>query len=67
MIAPVRLPETTARRASRRLRLARHFVAATLLRHSAEAAGPPIAAWKAWLFVGWFVLVTVVFGLAMMR
>lgn len=67
MIAPVRPPETGACRVGRRWRQARGFVAATLLNQPQAPTGPPIAAWKAWAFVGWLVLVTAVFGVSMLR
>ncbi|MCX7428273.1 MAG: hypothetical protein NTW96_21920 [Planctomycetia bacterium] len=66
MIAPLRPPDTTTRRVSRRLYQARDFVAATLLRPPPES-GPPIAAWKAWAFVAWLAVVTVAFAVSMWK
>ena len=56
MIAPLRNPpshETDS------LTRARRYVADTLLcrRVQRSAALPAIASWKAWLFVGWLILV----------
>jgi len=67
MIAPARPPETTTRRASRRLHQARDFVAAALLKQPSVESGPPIAAWKAWAFVAWLSIVTAAFAASMMR
>jgi hypothetical protein len=66
MIAPLRPPETTAGRVSRRLHQARDFVASTLLRKPSADVGPPIAAWKAWIFVAWLVIVTATFAVSML-
>lgn len=49
MIAPLRTDKKTP--ASRRIHAARAMIAAMLLPN--EPAAPPIAAWKAWLFVAW--------------
>ena len=67
MIAPLRPPDTTTRRVSRRLYQARDFVAATLLRQPPSESGPPIAPWKAWTFVAWLALVTVAFAVSMWK
>lgn len=64
MIAPLQTEAEPASEASSRFAAARAAVAAILLR-DAQAPAPPIAAWRAWLFVGWVGLVTVVYALVM--
>jgi hypothetical protein len=66
MIAPLRPPETTVGRVSRRLHQARDLVASTFLRQPSPDLGPPIAAWKAWTFVVWLVIVTAAFAASML-
>jgi hypothetical protein len=64
MIAP--LPTETERSpaASGTWAVARAAVAAILLR-GAETPPPPVVVWKAWLFVAWVGVVTVVYALLM--
>lgn len=61
MIAPLHTKKKTP--ASRRLRAARAMIAAMLL--PSEAPAPPIAAWKAWLFVVWIGMTVLVYALSM--
>jgi hypothetical protein len=62
MIAPLQTEERSP--ASARLSVARAAIAAILLR-GAPSPAPSVAAWKAWLFVGWVGFVTVVYALLM--
>jgi len=68
MIAP--LGRTDSERAKRRRRLhgAHRLVASVLLAHASEPTenAPPVAAWRAWLFAGWVLLVTGVYSAAML-
>ena len=60
MIAPIR--ETEAPRRSPAIRRAYRLVAGRLLKRGAVPDdAPPVPAWKAWLFVGWVVVVTTVY------
>ncbi len=65
MVAPI--PRTDDPSRSRRHRHAHHWVAGTLLRPRAGRAmsGPPVAAWKAWLFAGWVIAATSVYAATM--
>ena len=56
MIAPLRNPDSSE---TDSLTRARRYVADTLLsrRVHRAAAVPAIGSWKAWLFVGWLILV----------
>jgi hypothetical protein len=67
MIAPIQ--QTEPPRSSSELRRARHLVAATLLEQQPELAddAPPVRAWKAWLFVAWVTVTTVVYFAHMAR
>lgn len=58
MIAPLRTPESPSEEIDTLAR-ARRYVAEMLLSGSAagERRVPAIAAWKAWMFVGWITLV----------
>ncbi|HWB13257.1 MAG TPA: hypothetical protein VG826_28785 [Pirellulales bacterium] len=64
MIAPLQTETERSRAASGRFTAARAAVAAILLRDTGPPA-PAIAAWKAWLFVGWVGFVTIVYALLM--
>jgi hypothetical protein len=64
MIAPLQTETERSPAESGRFAVARAAVAAILLGNT-EAPAPPIAAWKAWLFVGWVAFVTVAYGLLM--
>jgi hypothetical protein len=66
MIAPA--SQTDGRPPSRGLRYARRLVASTLLRRRLPGWGnsAKIAAWKAWLFTAWVVVVTAVYGAYML-
>ena len=63
MIAP--LPTKPERNAPRRLASARAMVAAIFL-PSSEAPAPPIAAWKAWLFIAWVGVTLAAYALSML-
>ncbi len=67
MIAPLRPVETAPPETETQLRRARRLVARTLLGATADPHDrpPPVAAWVAWLFAGWVVLVAVLYFLAM--
>lgn len=55
MIAFIKPPEKTSR--SPRLRHVHHLLADALLSQPDDSdSAPPIARWKAWLFVGWLAL-----------
>jgi hypothetical protein len=55
MIAFIKPPEKSSR--SPRLHHVHHLLAETLLSASDAAnSAPPIARWKAWLFVGWLAM-----------
>ena len=64
MIAPLQTEADDSPAASGRWVTARAAVAAIFI-HDAQAPAPPIAAWKAWLFVGWVAFVTVAYALLM--
>ena len=68
MIAPLREPRESARRAqSEPLRIARRIVAAALLpRDDEQDRAPRIATWKAWLFAAWLALTAIAYGLSML-
>lgn len=57
-------PEHRSAAASPRLVVARAVVAAILLPNM-EPSAPPIAAWKAWMFVAWVGLVTITYAIFM--
>jgi hypothetical protein len=62
VIAPSRLTEETTPESG--LQSARRMVATVLFEHATPLAqkAPRLAAWRAWLFVGWIVAVAVVYG-----
>jgi hypothetical protein len=62
MIAPLQTKHGS--KPSRRLVTARAMVAAIFL-PSSEAPAPPIAAWKAWLFIAWIGLTLVTYAVSM--
>ena len=64
MIAPLQTEAERSLAESGRWAIARAAVADILLRDT-QSPAPPIAAWKAWLFVGWVAFVTVVYALLM--
>lgn len=65
MIAPLHTnPKRPTRSHSARMAAARAAVAAVLLR-DAQSPAVSIAAWKAWLYVGWIVFVIVMYALSM--
>lgn len=61
MIAPLRTKKKPP--TSPRLQAARAAIAAMFLPN--EAPAPPIAAWKAWLFVAWISLTLAAYALSM--
>lgn len=61
MIAPLRTEKKT--RTSRRLSAAHAMIAAMFLK--SQETPPPIAAWKAWLFMAWVVLTAIAYALSM--
>jgi hypothetical protein len=62
MIAPLQTEKKPP--ASRRLLAARAMIAAMFLPNS-EHAAPPVAAWKAWLFIAWLGLTLAAYALSM--
>jgi hypothetical protein len=62
MIAPLKTDKKPP--TSRRLVTARAMIAAMFL-SQCEAPVPPVAAWKAWLFMAWVGLTLVVYALSM--
>ena len=64
MIAPIRETKSKKQMTGRSIGTARQWVAATLCRGRVEPM--PIAAWKAWLFLGWIIFVTYRFGASML-
>jgi hypothetical protein len=65
MIAPLKSkPERHARAVSSRLAAARGIIAALFL-PAAQTVAPPIAGWKAWLFVAWMAMTLIFYALAM--
>lgn len=59
MIAPLR--DTTVSPSKRKLLRARMAVASALLPARKPATAPPLAAWKAWLWTAWIVLIAALF------
>jgi len=56
MIAFIRPPEKPSRSVG--LRHVHQFLAVTLLPRSEDSGfTPPVARWKAWLFIGWLMIV----------
>ncbi len=68
MIAPLEQMDTQTAQTRQRLRLARRLVAWTFFqqRHTPAENGPPIPAWRAWLFTAWVVIVTTVYFATML-
>jgi len=65
MIAPLPTKhEPGSHPVSRRLVAARAVIAAMFL-PSAEPQAPPIATWKAWLFIAWLTTTVLVYALVM--
>ncbi|MGD9127286.1 MAG: hypothetical protein PVH19_07880 [Planctomycetia bacterium] len=64
MIAPIRETKPKRRRTGGSLHTARTWIASTLC--GSQDAPTPIARWKAWLFVSWIFLVTILYGLSML-
>jgi hypothetical protein len=66
MIAPWRDANSTACGRDPRLREAHKYLAASICTEPREDSGPAVAAWKAWLFVGWMVLATALWATSML-
>ena len=63
MIAKIQ--QTEDRRRSPRMRRAHRLVASTLLKKTKAAFtgdGPPVAAWRAWLFAAWVATATAAYA-----
>jgi hypothetical protein len=68
LIAPLRSTDPEPTEAGWQLRRARRLVLAVLLKYAPERAeeGPPVSAWRAWLFAGWVAAVTGIYFAVML-
>lgn len=62
MIAPLPPSQMEAIERRERLRDAHQLIANTLLPIPSSSTAPPIASWKAWLFVAWLAFVVLAYA-----